>query len=84
MLSCVGHRVMVPPSAGTRPVGRARRRRRSGRRHWNCILFAFNDLYKEWPRTHRHRLWCPDGLWEKLTAYKGTSSAVSRRTRRPA
>ncbi len=36
MLPCVGHRVMVPPSPGTRPVVRTRRIHRSVRRHWNC------------------------------------------------
>src|SRR5690606_9968824 len=35
VLACVGHRVMVPPRAGTRAVGAEGAVRRSGRRHRN-------------------------------------------------
>ncbi|KAF3469678.1 hypothetical protein GL259_19570 [Streptomyces sp. Tu 3180] len=80
MLSCVGHRVMVPPRAGTRAPGGTRPVGGSGRRHRGGAPLVSNALCKEWPRTHRNGLWCPDGPWEKLTSYKGTCTAASRRT----
>ncbi|NNN32836.1 hypothetical protein HLK59_21215 [Streptomyces sp. S3(2020)] len=70
MLSCVGHRVMVPPHRGTRRTRRPPR----------CVRFAGQVRYKGKSWTHSHRLWCPDVPWEKLRAYKSTCTAASRRT----
>ncbi|GEJ99607.1 hypothetical protein TNCT1_18840 [Streptomyces sp. 1-11] len=39
--------------------------------------FARKILYKEWSWTHSHRLWCSDGPWEKLTAYKRNTEPCS-------
>ncbi|AEY90368.1 hypothetical protein SHJG_5100 [Streptomyces hygroscopicus subsp. jinggangensis 5008] len=71
MLSGVGHRVMVPPSPGTRG-GAGASVRRTG--HAVCTFMkplpgrSSINLYKDGRRTHSHRLWCSDGPWEKLTA----------------
>ncbi|BDE40615.1 hypothetical protein GCM10010095_18940 [Streptomyces anthocyanicus] len=39
-----------------------------------------DDLCKGQSGTHSNRLWCSDGPWEKLMAYKITSTSASRRT----
>ncbi|RSN56721.1 hypothetical protein DMH12_13850 [Streptomyces sp. WAC 04229] len=70
MLSCVGHRVMVPPRAGRRAIGSTRQR----------VRLALNIPCKGRSRTHSNRLWCSDGPWEKLMAYKKASTSALRRT----
>ncbi|TLS39632.1 hypothetical protein FE633_45925 [Streptomyces montanus] len=49
------------------------------RRRTRCDGFVGQVLYKGRSRTHRHRLWCPDVPWEKLTADENTRTAESRR-----
>jgi hypothetical protein len=40
------------------------------RERWDCARLVLHGQYKDWPWTHSDRLWCSDGPWEKLTAYK--------------
>ncbi|RDD89129.1 hypothetical protein DVZ84_08980 [Streptomyces parvulus] len=70
MLPCVGHRVMVPPCTGRRAIGSLRQR----------VRLVLDIPCKGRPGTHSIRLWCPDGPWEKLMAYKQASTPASRRT----
>ncbi|PAK26958.1 hypothetical protein CJD44_07345 [Streptomyces sp. alain-838] len=66
MLSCVGHRVMVPPSAGRRATGVV-----DDHRRYVCLVL--DAPCKDCPWTHSNRLWCSDGPWEKLMAYENTA-----------
>ncbi|GLX49768.1 hypothetical protein Shyhy01_27180 [Streptomyces hygroscopicus subsp. hygroscopicus] len=68
---CVGgHRVMVPPRWGTWDGAHTSERRTVAGDAPVYVTFALDALYKGWAWTHRHGLWCSDGPWEKLTAYR--------------